>query len=81
MSKTTKKAAPSFEEAMQQLDQYVRQLEGGELTLQDALKHFEEGTKLARYCEEKLGEAKGKVEVLLKNANGDPETAPLNMES
>ncbi len=64
-------STPTFEEALTQLEQRVRELEAGTLPLDDALRVFEDGTKLVRVCEKKLSEVRGKVEVLLKNANGD----------
>lgn len=58
----------SFEETVRELEQVVRRLESGELSLDDSLKAFEQGVQLARSCEEKLTQAKSKVEVLVKQA-------------
>lgn len=55
----------SFEDAMKRLEQVVRGLESGDLSLDDSLKTFEQGISLVRLCEQKLTEAKGKVEKLL----------------
>lgn len=60
----------TYEEALKKLEESVRNLEKGELTLEDSLKAFEEGIKWSRECENKLAEAKGKVEVLVKSAGG-----------
>ena len=50
----------SFEDALAKL------LEEGELSLDDSLKYFDEGVKLAEYCNNKLSDAQSKVEILLK---------------
>lgn len=62
--------AIKFETAVEKLEQIVRKLEGGELTLDESLKIFEEGIGLARSCEKLLQEAKGKVEKLVKKESG-----------
>ncbi|MCI8761423.1 MAG: exodeoxyribonuclease VII small subunit [Oscillospiraceae bacterium] len=57
----------SFEEAMVRLEAIVAQLEKGECGLDQSLKLFEEGAKLARQCEQLLDQAEQKVELLLAN--------------
>lgn len=64
-----------FETAVAKLEEIVRRLEGGDLPLDDSLKAFEEGIKLARVCEKLLNEAKGKVEQLIKKEGGKWEEA------
>jgi exodeoxyribonuclease VII small subunit len=63
---------PSFEEALQQLEQIVQKLEKGELALEESLKLYEEGIRLSRLCHGKLEEAEGKIEMLIKDARGEP---------
>ena len=53
--------AMTFEEAMQRLEEVVRQLESGEEPLDRSLKLFEEGTKLSAFCYEKLHQAEQKI--------------------
>lgn len=60
-------ANPSFEQSIQSLESIVTQLEKGELTLDDALKQFETGIKLARQCQKTLKEAEKKVAALNKS--------------
>lgn len=60
---------PSFEESIQSLEQIVSQLEKGELTLDDALKEFEAGIKLARQCQKTLQEAEKKIISLNQTLN------------
>ncbi len=56
---------PSFEESMERLEEIVRTLEKGEVPLEESLKLFEEGTKLARLCDATLTEAEKKVTLLI----------------
>jgi exodeoxyribonuclease VII small subunit len=60
----------TFEEALVRLEEIIRKLENGELSLEESLKLFEEGIALARHCNLKLDEAQGKVEVLLGIEDG-----------
>lgn len=57
----------SFEDAMTRLEAIVGQLEKGECGLDESLKLFEEGAKLAGQCEELLDQAEQKVNLLLAN--------------
>jgi exodeoxyribonuclease VII small subunit len=63
---------PTFEQALEQLEQIVQRLEKGELPLEESLKAYEEGIRLSRFCHGKLEEAEGKIEMLLKDAKGEP---------
>jgi exodeoxyribonuclease VII small subunit len=67
-----------FEDALERLEKIVSQLEEGELALDESLKIFEEGIKLSRLCSGKLEEAEKKIEVLMKNKEGQLEKKPLN---
>jgi exodeoxyribonuclease VII small subunit len=64
--------APSFEGALKQLEEIVQRLEKGELSLEESLKLYEQGVALARLCHAKLEEAEGKIEILMKDARGEP---------
>ncbi|MEI7591463.1 MAG: exodeoxyribonuclease VII small subunit [Deltaproteobacteria bacterium] len=57
-------AKDKFEDALQKLESIVKKMESGELSLDESLKAFEEGVKLARFCAGKLDEAQRKVEQL-----------------
>jgi exodeoxyribonuclease VII small subunit len=59
-------AKDKFEEALGRLEDIVRKMEAGDMTLDESLKAFEEGIKLARLCSRKLDEAERRVEILLK---------------
>lgn len=69
-----------FESAIKRLEEIVTQLESGNLQLEKSLELFEEGIKLSRFCHSKLDEAERKVEVLLKNAEGEMKRAPFEEE-
>jgi exodeoxyribonuclease VII small subunit len=77
---TQGKKERSFEEALAKLEKIVLDLEEGELSLEEALKKFEEGIELSRFCTQKLTQAEEKVEKLTKTAQGEFKTKPLDVE-
>jgi exodeoxyribonuclease VII small subunit len=62
---------PDFEYSLARLEEIVRKLESANLSLDDAMKLFEEGVQLSRDCQKYLEQAEGKVEILLKKAGGE----------
>lgn len=62
----------TFETSLQDLERIVRRLEDGDLSLEESLKLFEDGVKLSRECQERLNQAERRIEVLLKDENGNP---------
>jgi exodeoxyribonuclease VII small subunit len=56
-----------FEECLQRLEAIVREMEKGDLPLEQSLKLFEEGMALSNSCRKDLEEAEGKIEILLKH--------------
>lgn len=71
---------PSFEEALEELQAIVDQLDEGQLPLNDALQGFERGIHLYRVCSEILENAESKVELLQSHLKGSvPET--VNFDS
>ncbi len=70
-------AEPKFEKDLERLEQTVEALEAGGLSLDDALKRFEEGVKLARRCEKALTDAERKIEILTKDAQGEIVAEPF----
>lgn len=62
----------TFEASLDQLERIVRQLEEGNLSLEESLKLFEKGVGLSRECRERLSEAERRIEVLLKDSEGNP---------
>lgn len=66
---------PGFEVALERLQQTVKKLESGELSLEQSLQQFEEGVRLTRVCQEYLSGAEQRVEILMKaNSEGQIET-------
>jgi exodeoxyribonuclease VII small subunit len=57
---------PKFEECLQRLEVIVKEMEKGDLPLEQSLKLFEEGVALSASCRKELEDAEGKVEILLK---------------
>ncbi len=72
-------AKENFEAALGKLEELVRRMETGDLTLEESLKAFEEGTRLAQLCARKLDEAERRVELLLKQGE-DLVVKPLQGE-
>ena len=67
-----------FETAMGRLEDIVKKMEDGDMPLEDSLKLFEEGDKLARICDQKLQSAEKRIEILLKNQDGKIAALPFN---
>lgn len=67
-----------FEEAMAELELIVKQLEGGELMLDESIKAYERAVALAGICNQRLESAEAKVRILTENKNGEVSDAPFN---
>ena len=70
-----------FEKALERLEKIVEDLESGNISLEDALKKYEEGVKLCRICTQKLSQAETKIETLTKSLNGSDECSPVDIET
>ena len=68
MNQTSK----TFEQNMQRLEQIVRVMERGEVTLEESLKLFTEGTELVRSCGKLLDDAEMQVKKIVASADGTP---------
>ena len=66
-----------FEEALKKLEDIVEAMESQDLPLETLLSRYEEGTRLARICQEKLTEADLKIQQLEKNSAGEFKLKPL----
>ena len=71
-----KKVEINFEKALEELESIVEDLESGDLSLENSLKSFEKGIKLARQCLEKLSQAELQVQKLIEE-DGELKTTPL----
>ena len=69
-----------FERSLGRLEEVVKRLESTDLSLDEAMKFFEEGVKLSRECQKQLEEAEGRVEILLKKADGKIAAEPFEPE-
>lgn len=68
----------TFEDALAQLEGIVRNLEGGDSALDDAIAAYERGAALKRHCESKLRQAQARVEKISLGADGTPEANPAD---
>ncbi len=57
---------PTFEEALQELEKTVQELESGKLTLEDSLKKFERGMKIQAFCRRKLDKSTAQMNRILE---------------
>ena len=71
----TDKKNINLAKSLADLEALVAELEGGELSLEDAMKKFEQGIKLTRTCQNILKDAEQKVEILLENNGEDTLTS------
>jgi exodeoxyribonuclease VII small subunit len=60
----------SFEQAMQSLEDIVKEMESGELALEEAVKKYEQGIKHSKYCLDILDKTEGKISLLSQDENG-----------
>ena len=71
----------TFEASLGELEKIVNQLEEGDLSLEESLKLFEAGVKLSRECQQRLAQAERRIEVLLRDAEGNPAAETLEPDS
>lgn len=72
--KRSKDKEPGFDTLMEELEEVVEKLESGDLPLEEAFAQFQRGMEVQKLCRERLEEMEKKIEILLKNAKGEPET-------
>jgi exodeoxyribonuclease VII small subunit len=80
MNETLNLEPASFEVALKELEGIVKQLETGEAKLEEALELFERGVKLTKFCSQKLDEAEKKIELLVKDSQGQYKAIPFEPE-
>lgn len=71
----------SFEASLKNLEEIVQRLEGGELTLEESLRLFEEGVRLTRVCAATLDEADRRIAVLMRREDGSLEEVPADPDA
>lgn len=62
----------TFETALKELEEIVRQMESGDLNLEDAVKKYESGMKQSKFCLDLLDKTEKKISVLTKDQDGNP---------
>ena len=85
MSSVPNKAAEpqkkgDFEKSLARLEEVVKRLESAELSLDEAMKLFEEGVNLTANCKQELDAAEGKVQMLIKQRDGSLKAEPFETE-
>lgn len=70
---------PNFEEQLTALESVVERLERGDLPLEESVKLFEQGLKLSNACKKELEAAEGKIEILVKQSNGEMKTVHMDL--
>ena len=73
-------AQTTFETALQKLEEAVTRLEEGSLPLEEALTSFEEGIRWSRECHQFLEKAEKRIEILLKNHQGEREPVEFKLQ-
>jgi len=71
-------ARRKFEDELKDLEGIVAQIDSGELSLEDSITAFERGVGLVRSLNQKLDEVERKVELLMRNAQGELKTTPYD---
>lgn len=66
----TRKKNVKFEEAVQRLEEIVREIEDSDLSLEESIRIFKEGMELAAVCNQKLDEAEKKISIIMKGEEG-----------
>lgn len=74
---SSEKTLKDFEKSLEQLEQIVEKMEGGDMGLEESLKQFEQGIKLAKNCQNALSQAELKVNQLIEE-NGLQQTIPFD---
>jgi exodeoxyribonuclease VII small subunit len=73
-------AALSFEDALGELEQLVKRLEGGSGKLDEAIAAYERGALLKLHCEAKLREAQARVDKIVVGADGQIKSEPVTLD-
>lgn len=78
-TKTVPVETLNFEDALQELEQIIRNLETGKTSLEQSIELYERGVALKTHCESKLREARLKIEKITIGTDGKPSTEPLDL--
>ncbi len=75
-----KSTAETFDSAMSRLEQIVEQMESDKLPLEELLSRYEEGVTLVKVCEQKLAAVEKRIEIISRNAAGEPQIEEFEPE-
>lgn len=81
MSKAAKATEPTFEDALGKLESIVETMETGELPLEQLMNRFEEGTRLVKFCQDRLAAAEVRLQQLQPDVAGPASTRPFDLGS
>jgi len=70
-----------FERKLTDLEAVVERLEQGDLSLEESVRLFEEGMKLSESCKEELEAAEGRIQILMRQADGKLKARELEIET
>ena len=73
-------AKKTFEQSIRQLEKIVQELESGDLPLEKAIKKFEEGVQLSKFCSQKLDETEKRITILMQDSEGHVSEVPFEVE-
>ena len=79
-AKRSRAKEPPFEETLERLEEIVVALESGDRPLHESLKLFEEGIALTRQCAARLDHAQRRIDLLMRDAQGQPVLVPFAPE-
>ena len=74
-------AKKTFEQSLEDLEKIVKELESGDLSLEKALKRFEQGMALSKQCSQMLDQTERKVTQLIKDSEGHTHEIPFENSS
>ena len=80
MAKKNQIPPKNFEDALQELERILTEIEGGEVGLEESLAKYERGTFLIQHCRSVLNGAEKQIELLSKSVDGALQSAPLPEE-
>jgi exodeoxyribonuclease VII small subunit len=69
-----------FEDELKELEDTVARIDSGELSLEESIKAFEQGVALVRSLNQKLDQVEKKIEVLVRDSQGELRTTPYRVE-
>jgi exodeoxyribonuclease VII small subunit len=73
-------AKKTFEQSIKQLEKIVQDLESGDMPLEKAIKTFEDGIQLSKFCSEKLDETEKRITILMQSPDGELSEVPFSGE-